>query len=198
MKDIRAFQLFDSALPIGGFHYSNTVEEARYVVEDMAEYISSFYRNVILPGDVVAARLAFGDPWDADALLFASKVTTELRDMTVGKGRSLVELDLAPGVFFGDVKSRKTPGTYPVVVAQLAKALEVSEALCLYGVAHSEVSAMVLAAVRMRALDFLEAQRLLGRLLSEFSVPDEFSPFDPFADILSKRHEKREPKVFLS
>jgi urease accessory protein len=199
VEDIRAFQLFDSSLPIGTFQHSATIEEACYNVSDIEGYIESLYRNVVLKGDVVAAKASFSDPYCADTLLYSSKLTNELRNMITTTGGSLAALELGrQNQFIEDVKNKKTPGTYPVVISVLCKDLQVSETLSLYGIAYSELSMMVLSAVRMRRINFLRGQKLIAHLLEQFCVPKDFLPFHPLADILSRRHEVREPKVFLS
>lgn len=156
------------------------------------------YKNVVLAGDVVAAEMAFSDPYASDSLLYASKLTEELRNMSTTMGRSLASLDLCKNEFTEDVKRKNTPGTYAVVAAVVCKAHSVPLISCLQGIAYAELSSMVFAALRMNKLNFIEGQKLIGSLLDRFFVPEEFGPFNPLADILSRKHQVREPKMFLS
>ena len=142
------------------------------------------------------AKLAFKEPERADKILYASKVTKELKEMVVNMGRSLVYLNLCEDEFFEKVRRGESPGTYPVVMARLCKCLKIDERDCLEGIAYSELSQMVFSAIRLGAIDFVQGQKLMLEL--SYEDYEEFEPFNPVQDILSKLHENREPKVFMS
>lgn len=188
--------MFDSAFPIGSFNYSSAVEEAYARGINVIEFIKAVYKNVIIRGDLVMAKLAFTNPEQADKILYASKVTKELREMSVNMGRSIVYLNLCEEKFFEKVKKGESPGTYPVVMARLCKCLKIDEKDCLEGIAYSELSQMVFSAIRLGAIDFIQGQKLMLEL--SYEEENEFAPFNPLQDILSKLHENREPKVFMS
>ncbi len=194
----RVLQLFDSSLPIGSFNYSSGVEEAFYRGYDVGEFIELQFKNVVLRGDAVIVKLSYRDPHGADELAYASKLTRELREMSVNLGRSLAKLDLCYSPFLDEVKEGRTYGTYPAVAGRVCLCLGIEEGDCAIGVAYSELATMAFAAVRLGAMSFYDAQRLIGRLLEEAEVGEEFEPSFPLLDVLSRLHEKREPKVFMS
>ncbi|BBG25080.1 urease accessory protein UreF [Sulfuracidifex tepidarius] len=194
---MREFRLFDSALPIGSFNFSSTVEEAFLSGYDVKEYISSLYRNVVLRGDVVAVKVAFRDPFLADELVFASKLTREMKDSSVSMGRALADLGLCNTPFLEAVRGGETPGTYPAVVGEVCKCQGIDLRTCMEGVAYSELSQMVYSAVKLGAMDFHEGQDLLSSLM-EFREYEEFFPCNPVTEVLSVSHESREPKMFNS
>lgn len=196
----RIFQLFDSSLPIGSFNHSYGVEEAYYSKLDIKSFIEDIFKNVILPGDVAIVKIAYDDPYRADEIAYASKLTAELKNATVYLGNSLASLGICENEFIQKVKKGETYGTYPVVVAVCCKELDISKEDCMVGLAYSELAQLVFAAVRLNAMDFVEGQGLMSRLLGELKVTEitEFKPFSPVLDNLSKNHEIREPKVFMS
>ncbi|EZQ12274.1 MULTISPECIES: urease accessory protein UreF [Acidianus] len=198
MVSVRIFQLFDSALPIGSFNFSNGVEEAYYSGLDVKEFIRSTFKSVVLMGDVAAARIAFEDPRKADSLVFASKLTAELRDATRSMGVSLVRLGLCQNDYLNGVLEDKEIGTYPVTVAQTCKCMDIDVDTCLKGLAYSELAQMVFSAVRLGSMDYINGQKLIYSLMEEFKIADEFSPFSPVLDYMSRKHQIREPKVFSS
>lgn len=198
MLNPRLLQLFDSGLPIGSFNHSYGVEEAYYSGLDVKSFIEDIFKNVVLRGDVALVKLAYYDPYRADGIAYASKLPKELKEASVYLGNSLASLGICRNKFVEKVKRGEAYGTYPAVIASCCKEFGIGVEDCMVGLAYSELLQMVYAAVRLRALDFVEGQRLISRLLSEIELPNEFSPFSPVLDILSRRHENREPKVFMS
>ncbi|MEM1860499.1 MAG: urease accessory protein UreF, partial [Metallosphaera sp.] len=77
-------------------------------------------------------------------------------------------------------------------------AMKIDQVACLAGLAYSELAQMVYSAVRLGALNFIQGQKLITRVLETVSLQEEFEPFSPLLDVLSKKHEEREPKVFMS
>lgn len=198
MLNPRILQLFDSALPIGSFNHSYGVEEAYYSGLDVKSFIEDVFKSVILQGDVVLVKIAYEDPYNADEIAYASKLPSELRNASVYMGNSLASLGICDNEFVRKVRSGETYGTYPVVVAVCCKELGISVEDCMVGLAYSELAQLVFSAVRLGAMDFVEGQKLISKLLNEIEIKSEFKPFSPVLDVLSKRHEYREPKVFMS
>ncbi|ABP95057.1 MULTISPECIES: urease accessory protein UreF [Metallosphaera] len=194
---IRAFHLFDGSLPLGGFNYSFGVEEAYYEGIDVEGFIVTTFRNVIEKGDIPVARIAFTDPWKANDISIASKLTRELREASINMGKSLAMLGLCNDDFVNEVR-RGLRGSYPVVIARCCVAMKIDQVACLAGLAYSELAQMVYSAVRLGALNFIQGQKLITRVLETVSLQEEFEPFSPLLDVLSKKHEEREPKVFMS
>lgn len=194
----KAFHLFDSSLPIGSFNYSSGVEEAYYRGLNLSQFIASTFRNVVLKGDVVAAKIAFRDPEKANVLVMASKLPRELREASLNMGKSLATLGICDDEFVKKVAVGGVDGTYPVVVARCCVSMRIPEEACLEGLAYSELAQMVYSALRLGAMDFVEGHKLIQSLLDEIRVGEEFEPFSPVLDSLSKEHERREPKVFMS
>ncbi|BCU71616.1 urease accessory protein UreF [Stygiolobus caldivivus] len=195
----RVFQLFDTSLPIGSFNHSFGIEEAYYAGLEVTSFIEDIFQSVILPGDVQLVKLAFSDPYRADQIAYASKLTPELKNATVNLGSSLASLGLCENDFIRKVKNGETYGTYPVVIAVCCKELGIGVDDCMVGLAYSELVQLVYSAVRLKAINFIEGQKLITRLLEKLRIENtEFKPFSPVLDNLSKNHEVREPKVFMS
>ncbi|AWR98231.1 urease accessory protein UreF [Acidianus sulfidivorans JP7] len=170
---------------------------------NVVEVIKTYYKEVILKGDAVAMRLAFKNPVETDELVYASKLTQELKRSSTFLGRSLANLDLCENEYLVGVKSGKYKGTYPVVLAQTCKCLfendkDFNEEICIKGLVYSETAQLVFSAVRLGSIDFKSGQKLLLSLMREFTYYEEFEPSYPLIDILSKNHEKRSVKVFES
>ncbi len=194
---MKVFRLFDSALPIGSFNFSSTVEEAYLTGMDVKGYIRSLFHNVVLRGDVVAVKMAYSDPFTADEMVFASKLTREMKETSISLGRALADLRICVTTFSESVLKGDTPGTYPAVMGDLCRCEGIDVKTCMEGVAYSELSGMVYSAVKLGAMDFHEGQNLLSSLM-EFKEYDEFFPCNPVSDVLSLSHERREPKMFNS
>jgi urease accessory protein len=194
----KIFQLFDSALPIGSFNHSLGVEEAYMKGFNVKEFIKDIFENLILRGDVAIVRFAYENPEDADEIIFASKLPKEIREASVNLGLSLASLRICNHPYIEKVLRGEAKGTYPVVVAVCCKAFNISVEDCMAGLAYSELAMLVFSAVRLKAINFVEGQKLISELLEEFRTDYEFEPFFPILDIIEKDHEKREPKVFLS
>ena len=126
-------QFADSALPVGGFSFSNTVESAIemgvvYDEKSLTEFTREIVRQAVST-DGVAALNAFRAAKNRDyhsiirydKALNARKANTEQRLMSQRMGRKLAELiaeitgnDLLRR-FCGDIASARTAGTYAVV-----------------------------------------------------------------------------------
>ncbi|BFH73997.1 urease accessory UreF family protein [Sulfurisphaera javensis] len=194
----KIFQIFDSALPIGSFNYSYGVEEAYMRGFEIKSFIKDIFFNVILKGDVAIIDLAYEKPEEADEIVYASKLPKELKEASINMGISLARLELCDDDYIEKVNRGEGIGTYPVIIARCCKALGIKAEDCKAGLAYAELSQLVFSAVRLRAIDFIEGQKLISEILSEYKDEKDFSPFSPILDILSKLHEEREPKVFMS
>ncbi|WP_286189021.1 urease accessory UreF family protein [Sulfolobus sp. S-194] len=194
----KIFQLFDSALPVGSFNYSFGVEEAYMKGFEIRGFIRDIFFNVIMKGDIAIIDLAYEDPEEADKILYASKLPKELKEASVNMGLSLARLELCDDYYIKKVNNGEGIGTYPVIIARCCKSLGISKEDCKAGLAYTELSQLVFSAVRLRAIDFIEGQKTIWCLLSQYKEEKEFEPFSPVLDILSKLHEEREPRVFLA
>lgn len=164
----------------------------------MKKYVTSYAREVIAKGDAAAVLKAFENPLETDRIVFASKLTREMREASVRMGRSVARLEICNHPYLEGVNSGKFPGTYPVVMSVLCKCLGISQTECASGLFYSEVSSMMLSAIRLGKVDFVAGHRFLNSLLGSVTISDVYSPFSPLSDILSIQHERREPKVFMS
>ena len=165
---------------------------------NVKEFIRDIFENLILKGDVAMVRFAYDNPEEADEIIFASKLPKEIREASVNLGVSLASLGICSHPYIQKVLKGEARGTYPVVIAVCCKSMNISVEDCMAGLAYSELSMLVFSAVRLRAINFLEGQKLISELLEEFRTDYSFEPFFPLLDIIEKDHEKREPKVFLS
>ncbi|ADX82332.1 urease accessory protein UreF [Sulfolobus islandicus] len=195
---IKAFQLFDSSLPIGSFNYSYGVEEAYHEGYDVKKYIKIAFREIVERGDIPIAKLSFKDPHTATTLSLASKLTKEIRDASINLARSLALLNLCEDEFVNKVKNNEIVTTYPVVVARCCVSMSIEQYVCLYGLAYSELAQMVYSAVRLGAIHFVKGQELISEIIQNVSINEEFQPFYPLMDVFSLSHERRDVKVFMS
>lgn len=64
-----------------------------------------------------------------------------------------------------------------MVIARCCVAMKIDQVACLAGLAYSELAQMVYSAVRLGALNFIQGQKLITRVLETVSLQEEFEPF---------------------
>lgn len=221
----RALQFGDSMFPIGAFVFSGGLESAiqKGVVHD-ADTLRDYTRTAVEQasrGDGIALvwahRAAVADDLDRllaiDARVYARKLSSEARTMSVRMGRKSAELGIAligsPLLrrFFQCLDTGATPGCYPVTLATTfaVQGLPALEAFVVhqYGVA----AAILSAALRLMRIDHIETQKILYALNadaeSSFRVAaaadlSEMSGFAPLAEILAEVHVRSHVRLFMS
>jgi urease accessory protein len=221
----RFLQFGDSMFPVGAFAFSGGLESAiqKRVVRDkptLAAYARTALDQAAM-GDGIALihahrAAAAGDVDELvriDERVYARKLSSETRTMTVRMGRKHAELMLdvtgAPVVadWHARILAGTTPGCYAVALAAgfAAQGLDVRDAFVVhqYGVA-----AMILgAALRLMRVSHVDTQKMLYELSVEADAAyesaaaarlDDMAGFAPLAEILAAVHVKAHVRLFMN
>ncbi len=222
---LHLLQFGDSALPIGGFSFSNGLEAAvqRELVDDPAtlrEFVLTAMRQSALTDGI--ALLCAHDAARAqdtaallviDRSLFERKINEETRLMAVRTGRKLCELTCA---VVGEPLGRdwlerivrgETPGTHAVSLAMALAALGIARPDA-FGVQQYAVATTILgAALRLMRIAFIDTQKILldvsGRIGALYeqaaeATIDDMASFAPTIDILAAVHVKARVRLFMT
>jgi len=221
----RMLQFGDSMLPIGAFAFSGGLESAvQKGVVDGLDTLEAYARTAVEQaalGDGIALVWAhraaaagdFEELEQIDRRVYARKLSSETRTMTVRMGKKFAELGAdvtaAPLVLAWRerIASGATPGCYPVALAVnfAAQGLAAREAFVVhqYGVA-----AMILsAALRLMKVSHVDTQRMLYRLTADTQAGYEtvsrarladMAGFSPLTEILAAAHVKAHVRLFMN
>ncbi len=222
---LHLLQLSDSALPVGGFSFSNTLESAVAcgVVRDapsLEEYVRAALR-VASRTDCVAARVGYEASLlgrlnmvvRADEELLLRKLNAEQRQMSLRMGRKLTEL--AEGVIGGEllvrwlamIRSGEASGTYAVTQVVVFAASGVGHRELFASMLYGTASMMLNAALRLMRLTHHSTQQILYRLAESIDLLYEESArlgiedmygFAPQIDLLSALHERGRSRMFMN
>jgi urease accessory protein len=222
---LHLLQFGDSALPVGGFSFSNGLESAvqQGLVRDaegLREFVLTAMRQAAT-SDGVALLCAHraGRTRDVARLLaidratFERKLNEETRLMTVRMGRKLC--DLAAAVI-GDeldrywlrrIKQRETAGTHPVSMAIAFCALDIG-GRDTFGAHQYGVATTILgAALRLMRMSFVDTQKILLDATAtvagayeavEGAGIEDMASFAPMTDILAAVHVKSHVRMFMN
>ena len=218
-------QFADSALPVGGFSFSNTLESAieMGVVCDEAS-LAEFTRQIVRQAattDAIAALNAYRATGDSDystiircdKALNARKANTEQRLMSQRMGRKLAELfaeiidnDLLRRLC-GDIASAHIPGTYAVTQGVVFAICEIGERELFAAICYGAASMILNAALRTMRITHRQTQRIIFALADEVGMMYEevagldicqMHAFYPQIDILAAIHEKGTKRLFMN
>jgi urease accessory protein len=221
----RALQFGDSTFPVGGFAFSGGLESAiqKRVVTD-AQTLEEFARTAVeqaAAGDGIAlvwahrAALA-GDLAELvriDERVYARKLSSEVRTMSVRMGKKFAEMGAAVTgarllVAWRDrIESGATPGCHPVALAAnfAVQGLPASDAFAvhLYG-----VGAMILsAALRLMKISHVDTQQMLYRLNADADAAyeaaararlEDMAGFAPLTEVLAAVHVAAHVRLFMN
>lgn len=222
---IRLLQFSDSALPIGTFAFSNSLETAveQHIVYDsatLATFTDEQLRQSASTDGVaaLAARQAtlqgdYPTLLTIDARLIRSKLSDELRQMVCRVGRKLTDL-CAQTIdnelltrWRDDIIAHRTAGTYPTtqgIVFALgglsARELFASQQ---YGVMTTTLNA----ALRCMRLTHFDTQRIIASLAPSVEERyeqiaaldiDHIHSFAPVLDVLASLHERGRARMFMN
>jgi urease accessory protein len=222
---LRVLQFGDSMLPIGAFAFSAGLETAiaEKVVTD-ADSLRAYTRTALeqaMRGDAVgliwAHRAAQADDIaelrHVDAEVYARKLSSETRTMSVRMGKKLNELGTAIVAapllrrWREEIANGATPGCYPVALG-INFAVQGLSAPDAFAVHQYGVAAMILgAALRLMRIDHIETQQMLYALNAETDADYEAAAATPLADmagfapmteILAAAHVKATVRLFMS
>jgi urease accessory protein len=221
----RVLQFGDSMFPVGAFAFSGGLESAiqKRVVTD-AETLAAYARTAVeqaAMGDGIALvwahrAAAAGDLAELvriDERVYARKLSSETRTMTVRMGKKFAEMGAevvgAPllNAWREKIGSGATPGCYPVALAVnfAAQGLTARDAFVVhqYGVA-----AMILsAALRLMKVSHVDTQRILYRLDAGADAAyegaaaarlEDMAGFAPLTEILAAVHVKAHVRLFMN
>ncbi len=222
---LHLLQFGDSALPVGGFSFSNGLESAIqqnlvHNPETLREFVVTAMRQAATCDGValLCAHKAAKEQDTAALLLidratYERKLNEETRLMTIRMGRKLCELsDVIIGHtlnkdWLGRVKRGETAGTHPVSLAISLASLGVQGrdafGVLLYGVANTILGA----ALRLMRASFLDTQKILldttaavAPLYEEVAdaTLDDMASFAPMTDILAAVHVKGHVRMFMN
>lgn len=222
---LHLLQFGDSALPVGGFSFSNGLESAiqQNIVRDpdtLREFVLNAMRQAAT-GDGVALlcahRAARAQDMPAlvhiDRTTFERKLNEETRLMTVRMGRKLCELadavigDELNRDWLGRIKRAETAGTHPVSLAIALAALGI-ESRDAFGVQQYGVATTILsAALRLMRASFVDTQKILLDATATVAAVyeevadaaiDDMASFAPMTDILAAVHVKGHVRMFMN
>ena len=218
-------QFADSALPVGGFSFSNTLESTIemgvvYDEKSLAEFTQEIVQQAATT-DGVAALNAHratrnGDYHSIiryDNALNARKANTEQRLMSQRMGRKLAELlaeitddDLLRRLC-GDIASARTPGTYAVTQGVAFAICGIGERELFAAICYGAASMVLNAALRTMRITHRQTQRIIFTLADEIEmIYDEVAGLDicqmhafyPQIDVLAAIHEKGTKRLFMN
>ena len=222
---LRLLQLSDSALPVGGFSFSNALESAvAYGVVHDAFTLEAFTlaaMRLASTTDCVAARVAyeavmkqdFESMLRADETLIARKLTTEQRLMSQRMGRKMTEL--AAGFVEDAILSRwaeavaiaATPATCAVTQGVVFSACGVEARSLFVAMLYGVETLICNAALRLMRITHHSTQRIIFELsnrvdeLWQESITlgiDDMYGFAPQLDLLVSLHEKGRSRMFMN
>ncbi len=222
---LHLLQFGDSALPIGGFSFSNGLESAvqQGLVQDpgsLHEFVLNAMRQSATADGValLCAHRAAGSH-DMETLLtidrtvFDRKLNEETRLMTVRMGRKLCELsattiaDDLNRAWLERIRRAETAGTHPVSLGITLAALGV-DGRDAFGVQQYGVATTILgAALRLMRVSFVDTQKILLETTATVAATyeeiadagiDDMASFAPMVDILAAIHVKSHVRMFMN
>lgn len=222
---IRLLQLSDSALPVGTFSFSNTLESAVEwgIVKSEAslmQYCMEVVRTAAFTDAVAAlhAHRAYHDHdyahiADADNMLLRTKLNDEARQMTQRMGRKLAELgraltdDDTLGKWHDDICEGSVAGTYAATQGIIMAICSISRQELFGSICYGAANIILGAALRCMRTSHIATQRILWNIAPEvekFYIDaaecdlDEMNSFSPECDIMASLHEKGDKRLFMN
>lgn len=222
---MRLLQFTDSTFPVGTFSFSNGLETAGFenVVRNAAEleaFTRSQARQAALSDGVAALHVhrAFlrGD-YEAcaemDRWLMMFKMNAEARLMITRMGKKLAELGVKLydnsmlSRWLDDIRSEKTPGTYPVAQGMMFAIAGLGERELFCSHQYGIINMVLSAALRCVRVSHYDTQLILEKLGNETPSlyeeaskmePEDMNAFYPELDILASLHEKGNMRMFMN
>jgi len=217
---LSALHLASPALPVGGFAYSQGLEQAiedRWVTQVDQAYV--WIRDVLLlnlarqelPLWLTCHRATLRQDWgtltDANQALYALRETAEFRLESVQMGHSMAKLfaQWPQGSALAALPIEQW--TYPAAYAALAAVAAVDETMALGAYLWSWVENQALAAVKIIPLGQIDGQTLLHRLkedveqaidIAKTTPPDQAGSCAFGLALASARHESQYSRLFRS
>ena len=202
---LRLVQMLSPAFPIGGFAYSQGLEQVMAMGQVTAENLEDWVCDVLEFGTpqvdavIVAQARAGMDPDQLSDLIRALASCAEREIELMEQGRAFCAL--IEGMTGQAVSTRP----YPVAVGLATRGLSVptGEVLALF--LQAAVAQMISAATRFLPMGQTRAQAMLARVSSRIATIagraantplEEIGSFSPGADMAAMRHETLEVRIF--
>jgi urease accessory protein len=217
-------QLSDSFFPTGAYAMSNGLEviakKRRINAKELRRLLQSYIEQQIGPADCCALSCAFdcakkaeiAGIIEADDALFSLKLVAEARSASARSGTQLVRTvcEFAKGAALAGyakaINDGKASGIYPVALAVACEALEIPKQNAAAMLLYSFCVSMAGAALRLGAIDHVEAQKVLHGLkpaIGEAARNAErplgaMWQFAPAIDIAQMEHGRMDSKMFIT
>lgn len=225
-KVMHLLRMTDSAFPVGTFSFSNGLETASFIglVHDkdtLAQYTASAARQAAFSDGVaclMAHRAAVAGDYDkllaVDNEIMLFKMNDEARMMLSRMGKKLAELavrlfpdDKIFPRWLEDIKSGKTPGSYPVAQGIAFAIAGVGEEELFASHQYGVINMILSAALRCVRVSHYDTQEILMELSSQTEdyyhrAKDmtfrDMNAFVPEMDIMASMHEKGNMRMFMN
>lgn len=222
---LHLMQFADSALPVGGFAFSNTLESAIDVgivhnEPSLEEFVHSLLRQTATTDGIAALNTHratlnndYGSIIRYDEALHARKANAELRLMSQRMGRKMAELGATITDhkllerLHADIVAVHTAGSYAVVQGVVFAICNIGRQELFATICYGTATMTLNAALRCMRITHHQTQRILfrlaqhvGRLYDDISSLDieHMHSFAPMVDILSAMHEKGARRLFMN
>ncbi len=224
-SELTILQLADSAFPSGMYTLSHGLEgyaqEGAIGSEEVPALLGDLLRHTVGPTDgsalALAHRGAVSGDWDlvrrVDERLYASKLTSESRRAALRIGRQLLPVcdQVFPSPRLSQlaelVASGRVAGTQAVVLGVVYAGAGVPRWEAIAADLFAFSASFASAAMRLRLVDHLGAQRLLRGAVPTIEAEarratgarlEEVGASAPRVDVMCARHEQAPAKLFAS
>lgn len=215
---LTSLRLSDSSFPGGNFGFSNGLEailnSGDVTEESLAITISDLIENRWKPSDCLALRKCYqnvhnlAEVSEVDIEFDKSSTSSVAREGSVSNGRALLSTAATLGAstareYLKLTRDGNAIGHLPVAQSIYWHHSGLNEADAIHLSFYSTVSNYCQVSVRLGAVGALQAQRIMTRVLNEFSIPvspafweSTPSSFTPHSDISTLKLSQKDLRLF--